>query len=108
MGKLGILVGASTARPARSPRPSTSATRNLADVDPETGEFTYREGMVSGVGEMLFFCPSTGGFKALRAMAYHRTQAPCTCRSTAVRDGRLRTGGAAAGRRGARAACGAG
>ena len=27
--------------------------------------------MISGVGEMLHFCPSTGGFKSLRAMAYH-------------------------------------
>ena len=26
-------------------------------------------GMVSGVGEELFCCPSTGGFKSLRAMA---------------------------------------
>ncbi|MCY3842565.1 MAG: PQQ-binding-like beta-propeller repeat protein, partial [Acidobacteria bacterium] len=45
--------------------------QNLADVNTETGEFTYREGMVSGVGEELFFCPSTGGFKSLRAMSYH-------------------------------------
>ena len=27
--------------------------------------------MVSDVGEMLYFCPSTGGFKSLRAMSYH-------------------------------------
>ena len=45
--------------------------QNLADVDPETGQFAYREGMVSDVGEELYFCPSTGGFKSLRAMAYH-------------------------------------
>ena len=45
--------------------------QNLADVNRETGEFTYREGMVSAVGEELFFCPSTGGFKSLRAMSYH-------------------------------------
>ena len=70
MGKLGILWELD-----RSTGAFTKAVdlgyQNLADVDPETGEFTYREGMVSGVGEMLFFCPSTGGFKALRAMAYH-------------------------------------
>ena len=45
--------------------------QNILDVDPQTGAVTYREGMISGVGEELFFCPSTGGFKSLRAMAYH-------------------------------------
>ena len=45
--------------------------QNIVDVDPETGVVTYREGMISGVGELLYFCPSTGGFKSLRAMAYH-------------------------------------
>ena len=45
--------------------------QNILDVDSQTGEVTYRDGMVSGVGEELYFCPSTGGFKSLRAMAYH-------------------------------------
>ena len=45
--------------------------QNILDVDRATGAVTYREGMISGVGEELFFCPSTGGFKSLRAMAYH-------------------------------------
>ena len=45
--------------------------QNILDVDTQTGEVTYRDGMVVGVREELFFCPSTGGFKALRAMAYH-------------------------------------
>ena len=45
--------------------------QNIVDVDTATGAVTYREGMISGVGEELFFCPSTGGFKSLRAMAYH-------------------------------------
>ena len=45
--------------------------QNILDVDSATGTVTYREGMVSGVGEDLYFCPSTGGFKSLRAMAYH-------------------------------------
>ena len=45
--------------------------QNILDVDKATGVVTYREGMISGVGEELFFCPSTGGFKSLRAMAYH-------------------------------------
>ena len=45
--------------------------QNILDVDRDTGQVTYREGMVTDVGEELFFCPSTGGFKSLRAMAYH-------------------------------------
>ena len=70
MGKLGILWELDRTTGAFT-KAVDLGYQNLADVDPETGEFTYREGMVSGVGEMLFFCPSTGGFKALRAMAYH-------------------------------------
>ena len=45
--------------------------QNLVDVDARTGALAYRDGMVSDVGETLYFCPSTGGFKSLRAMAYH-------------------------------------
>ena len=45
--------------------------QNLMDLNRETGELTYRDGAVVDVGEELFFCPSTGGFKGLRAMAYH-------------------------------------
>ena len=70
MGKLGILWELDRTTGAFT-KAVDLGYQNLADVDPQTGEFTYREGMVSGVGEMLFFCPSTGGFKALRAMAYH-------------------------------------
>ena len=45
--------------------------QNILDLNVQTGEVTYRDGMVVDVGEELFFCPSTGGFKSLRAMAYH-------------------------------------
>ena len=45
--------------------------QNIVDVDTTTGVVTYRENMISDVGEQLYFCPSTGGFKSLRAMAYH-------------------------------------
>ena len=34
--------------------------QNILDVSPETGEVTYRDGMVVGVFEELYFCPSTG------------------------------------------------
>ena len=70
MGKLGILWELDRTTGAFT-RAVDLGYQNLADVDPATGEFTYREGMVSGVGEELFFCPSTGGFKSLRAMSYH-------------------------------------
>jgi alcohol dehydrogenase (cytochrome c) len=45
--------------------------QNILDVDSVTGKVTYRDGMISGIGDLLYFCPSTGGFKSLRAMAYH-------------------------------------
>ena len=45
--------------------------QNIVDLDPQSGDVTYRDGMVVDVGEELYFCPSTGGFKSLRAMAYH-------------------------------------
>jgi alcohol dehydrogenase (cytochrome c) len=45
--------------------------QNIVDVNTETGAVTHREDMISDVGEELYFCPSTGGFKSLRAMAYH-------------------------------------
>ena len=38
--------------------------QNILDVAPETGEVTYRDGMVVGVFEELYFCPSTGGVKS--------------------------------------------
>ena len=45
--------------------------QNLVDLNTATGQLTYRDGMVVDVGEDLYFCPSTGGFKSLRAMSYH-------------------------------------
>jgi alcohol dehydrogenase (cytochrome c) len=49
--------------------------QNLVDIDPESGRVTYRDGMIQEVGEVISFCPSTGGFKSLRAMAYHPSTA---------------------------------
>ena len=45
--------------------------QTIADVDPETGQVTYREGMDPVLGEEIFWCPSTSGFKSWRAMSYH-------------------------------------
>ena len=70
MGKLGILWENDRAMGAYV-NASDLGYQNIADLDAKTGQLTYREGMVVDVGEELFFCPSTGGFKSLRAMAYH-------------------------------------
>jgi alcohol dehydrogenase (cytochrome c) len=45
--------------------------QNLLDVDPRTGKATYRPNMIPKAGVELEFCPSSSGFKSLRAMAYH-------------------------------------
>ena len=45
--------------------------QTFADVDPETGEVTHREGMIPELYEEVFWCPSTAGFKSWRAMSYH-------------------------------------
>ena len=45
--------------------------QNVLDVDPRTGKATYRPNMIPKPGVDLDFCPSSSGFKSLRAMAYH-------------------------------------
>ena len=45
--------------------------QTLVEVNPETGRASYRPGSLQQVGQEMTFCPSTGGFKSLRAMAYH-------------------------------------
>ena len=45
--------------------------QTFADVDPATGQVTYRDGMDPVLGEPVFWCPSTAGFKSWRAMSYH-------------------------------------
>ena len=45
--------------------------QNLVDVDRKTGRATYRPNMIPRSGVELEFCPSSSGFKSLRAMAYH-------------------------------------
>ena len=69
MGKLGILweldrrTGAFVS--ARDLR-----YQNVLDVDPRTGKATYRPNMIPKAGVELEFCPSSSGFKSLRAMSY--------------------------------------
>jgi alcohol dehydrogenase (cytochrome c) len=45
--------------------------QNVLDVDRRTGKATYRPNMIPKDGVELEFCPSSSGFKSLRAMAYH-------------------------------------
>jgi PQQ-dependent dehydrogenase (methanol/ethanol family) len=45
--------------------------QNVLDVDTRTGKATYRPNMIPKAGVELEFCPSSSGFKSLRAMAYH-------------------------------------
>jgi alcohol dehydrogenase (cytochrome c) len=50
--------------------------QNVVDVDARTGKVTYRPSKIPQPGVELEFCPSSSGFKSLRAMAYHpETQA---------------------------------
>ena len=70
MGKMGVLweLALETGQ-FRSARDLGYQT--FADVDPATGKVTYREGMDPVLGEEVFWCPSTAGFKSWRAMSYH-------------------------------------
>jgi alcohol dehydrogenase (cytochrome c) len=45
--------------------------QTLIDVDRKTGRASYRPNTIPQEGVEFRFCPSTGGFKSLRAMAYH-------------------------------------
>ena len=45
--------------------------QTVADIDPASGQVTYREGTNPVLGEETFWCPSTSGFKSWRAMSYH-------------------------------------
>ena len=45
--------------------------QNVLDVDPRTGEVTYRPGMIPVAGAELDFCPDIDGVRNWRASAYH-------------------------------------
>ena len=50
--------------------------QNVLDVEPRTGEVTYRPEMIPVAGVELDFCPDFGGVRNWRASAYHpETQA---------------------------------
>jgi alcohol dehydrogenase (cytochrome c) len=43
----------------------------LSNIDPKTGNVTYRPEAIPKPGVEVSFCPSTAGFKSWKAMAYH-------------------------------------
>ncbi len=45
--------------------------QTVADIDATSGQVTYREGTNPVIGEAIYWCPSTSGFKSWRAMSYH-------------------------------------
>ena len=45
--------------------------QDVLDVDPDTGEVTYRPEMIPVAGVELSFCPDFGGIRNWRASAYH-------------------------------------
>lgn len=45
--------------------------QTVADIDPRTGQVTYLEGTIPEIGEEVYWCPSTSGFKSWRAMSYY-------------------------------------
>jgi alcohol dehydrogenase (cytochrome c) len=70
MGKIAVLweLDRKTGRfiAARDPGYQT-----VLDIDPKTGRTTYRPNMIPKEGVEFHFCPSSSGFKSLRAMSYH-------------------------------------
>ena len=49
----------------------TSGIRTVLDVDPRTGQVTYRPGMIPRAGVELEFCPNFLGIRNWYASAYH-------------------------------------
>lgn len=68
MGKLAIL-WENDRETGELVRATDLGYQNLFDID--SGQAIYKDGMVQEIGDVVDFCPSTGGFKSLRAMAYH-------------------------------------
>ena len=75
MGKLGILweIDRTTGQFVAA---HDLGYQNVVDVDPGTGEVTYRPGMIPQAGVETEFCPDFLGIRNWRATAYHpETQA---------------------------------
>ena len=70
MGKIGVLweMGLNTGQFRNA---HDLGYQTVADIDPNTGEVTYRDGTIPVIGEEVYWCPSTAGFKSWRAMSYY-------------------------------------
>ena len=44
--------------------------QTIVNVNPVSGDISYRDGMIPRIGQQIDMCPSTSGFKSWRAMAY--------------------------------------
>ena len=69
MGKLAILwqLDRSTGELIKA---TDMGYQTIVNVNPTSGNITYRDGMIPRIGQQIDMCPSTSGFKSWRAMAY--------------------------------------
>lgn len=70
MGKIGVLWEMAL-QTGRFRNAHDLGYQTVADIDPVTGQVTYRDGTIPVIGEEIYWCPSTAGFKSWRAMSYH-------------------------------------
>ena len=70
MGKIGVLWELAL-ETGRFRNAHDLGYQTVADIDPTTGAVTYRDGTIPVLGEEVYWCPSTAGFKSWRAMSYH-------------------------------------
>ncbi|MBM63517.1 MAG: pyrrolo-quinoline quinone [Acidobacteria bacterium] len=70
MGKIGVLWEMAL-QTGRFRNAHDLGYQTVADIDPVTGQVTYRDGTIPVIGEEVYWCPSTSGFKSWRAMSYH-------------------------------------
>lgn len=70
MGKIGVLWEMAL-QTGRFRNAHDLGYQTVADIDSVTGQVTYRDGTIPVIGEEIYWCPSTAGFKSWRAMSYH-------------------------------------
>lgn len=102
MGKLGILWEVER-RTGKFLRATDLGYQNSVNVHPETGKVTFRAGMIPRLNEEFDMCPSFGGVKSWRAMAYSPETkafyipAQLTCQKVVFVDVKKVEGGGGAG-----------
>lgn len=70
MGKLGILWQIDR-RTGAFVNATDLGYQNIVELNPATGKVSYRPGKIPKLNEEIEFCPSFGGVKSWRSMAYH-------------------------------------